>query len=180
MTDINETDMAAAGGEALPDKLSDLIARALDDMERLDRDAYRPGNGCYHGVAGGAGPTRICLAGALMAGSLGAPEGAYMSPASYCKSDPLARRKVIAVDCARDGRLLDAIVEIEFQYVDDGETYPEARARIESELSVDERQVIDRWASAPPVWANFASWWSYERFAPSMREMARQLAGVGR
>lgn len=164
----------------LPEKLSGLITCALDDMDSLDRDEYVPVAREYHHRRGGVGPTRVCLAGALMAGSLGANVNETKTPFRYAAAPEGPRNAILALNWARQGRIVEALVELSPEYQAAEETYPQAEARIESEMSEDELEVVRRWRRAPPIWSNFMGWVYYDRFAPNMRQMAADLAAVGR
>ena len=176
------TDMGeyTPGDAALPENLSGLITRALDDMDSLDRGVYVPVAREYHHRRGGVGPTRVCLSGALMAGSLGANACETKTPFSYAAAPEGPRNAILALDWARQGRIVEALVELSPEYQAAEETYPQAEARIEDEMSDDEREVVYRWRGAPPIWSNFIGWLFYDRFAAMMRQMAAELAAVGR
>jgi hypothetical protein len=91
--------------QALPDKLSDLIELALKDLELVEKDPrYRVDMSQWH--YGAEKVCVVCLAGAVIAKTLGAPRNKTYTPGK-CSSDN--RVKLRALDMVRCGYLNDAV-----------------------------------------------------------------------
>ena len=91
----------------LPDKPSELIRVALADLVKVEAmpETYSVSMGVWHHRSR-TGKCFVCLAGSVMAGSLGADASATMNPNHY---DPLTRRKLMALDSLRCGYVNDAL-----------------------------------------------------------------------
>ena len=89
----------------LPDKLSDLIDLAVKDGRRLDREMYLPNYQHWHFPAEDD-RCRVCLAGAVIAETLGAnPHQRW-----YIRdSDGNIRKKLRALNAVRQGYLSEAL-----------------------------------------------------------------------
>ena len=92
---------------ALPDKLSELIELAIHDLQAVEKDRRYVVNMCYWHMPMD-GVCEVCLAGAVMAGTLG------VSPLSLV-DDPCAEftesvsRKLLALEAVRKGMVIDAL-----------------------------------------------------------------------
>ena len=64
---------------SLPDTMSGLLATAIDDARQLDRTLYHPRCGEWH-TAWEHRPCQVCLAGSVIAGSLGASHHQTLYP----------------------------------------------------------------------------------------------------
>ena len=99
-----------------PDKLSDLLELAIADARRLDRARYTPMWMTWHRPRLQDGKCMVCLAGGVIAATLGCADDAVIEitsgestePESETISDPFWCRALWALDSARDGDWLDA------------------------------------------------------------------------
>ena len=90
-----------------PRLLSELLTLAIDDMRRLDTDTYEFNHGAWHRPDGLCG---VCLAGAVMAGTLGFNHGIKAIPILCGEWE----NYVYALDCARMGDYREA-----YEYIND-------------------------------------------------------------
>jgi hypothetical protein len=87
----------------LPKKLSELIRLALTDLRKVERNKnYKVDMNTWHTPNG---VCRVCLAGAVMAGTLGADPTTVAAPSYYGRDSG----KLAALDEVRCGYLEDAI-----------------------------------------------------------------------
>ena len=90
----------------LPSKMSDLLELAITDARKLDLEKYIPASNCFHEpVRMSHEPDsemkcQVCLAGAVMAGTLGADVGDELTPRDY---EDDTYRKLSALDSIRLG-----------------------------------------------------------------------------
>lgn len=128
----------------LPDTLSELTRIALRDLEAAEANPrYRVGMSMWHtpltetgGMATGPEKPhhcRVCLAGAVMAGTLNAPFGEFIGPTDLV---PDERGKLYALDSVRCGFLAEALSE--FYWTDSG-TDPELDHAVLERLINDPR-----------------------------------------
>jgi len=90
--------------DTLPDTLSGLLTLALDDLAKCDADLrYIVDMGSWH-EPDRQGRCAVCLAGAVMAKSLGYPHSSLF-PSSFSGS---LRCKMEALNCLRKGECIDA------------------------------------------------------------------------
>lgn len=144
---------------AAPKKLSAAIRLALDDLAKVERSkTYSVNMGVWHDPTYPEPKCTVCLAGAVMAGTLGVPPDRYASPSSHWgvntkpKSFPLSWQRVLnALNTARSGYVNLA-------------------------LSV----MHPRTADAEPMYIAVPQY-SADRpgFKRAMRKMAKQLEGLG-
>lgn len=127
----------------LPDKPSELIRVALDDLKKCEASpGYRINMNNWH-IPLGAGTCEVCLAGAVMAQSLGSSPRHDMSPPSFVGSES---KKLRALDCFRMGDAwsgtnamgfdcpdLEDLVEIP-EYRDDPEAFHKAMRALADDL----------------------------------------------
>lgn len=93
----------------LPDKLSELIYIALEDLEKIEADPrYIIDMGTWHMPNG---KCAVCAAGAVMAKRLGADPTAHISPSRF---DDDTEAKLDAIDLLRCGYLDDAADQLGF------------------------------------------------------------------
>jgi hypothetical protein len=93
----------------LPDKPSELIRVALEDMRALEEDTrYRIDMGAWHHP----GPVfcHVCAAGAVMARRLGVGPATKTSPSDF---DDETSRKLFALDCFREGQVLIGLIRLD-------------------------------------------------------------------
>jgi hypothetical protein len=95
----------------LPDKLSALIRVALADLRKVEADSrYVVNMHRWHKPVGEV--CQVCLAGAVMAQSLGIdPERHVEWPTNLATGG--AEAKMLALDCARQGDVLNALYELD-------------------------------------------------------------------
>ena len=106
--------------DCLPDKPSALIRVALADLRKCEKDKrYGIDMGNWHVPVDDGDPDEpdepacyVCLAGAVMAKSLGAPIGESKSCGSYYVDAPLVSDQLAALDEFRKGCVSDALGEI--------------------------------------------------------------------
>ncbi len=99
-----------------PAKLSDLLELAIADARRLDHALYTPMWMTWHRPRPLDGKCMVCIAGAVIAGTLGCPAGTSIDIATSDSTDPQSttitderwRRALWALDFAREGHWLDA------------------------------------------------------------------------
>ena len=97
----------------LPEKLSDLIILALGDLEKAEKsDEYIVDMIHWHNPLG-ANPTsvrqtcQVCLAGSLMAMTLGAPKDRHLTPSDFLSQE--VQNKLLALNFARMGLVNGAL-----------------------------------------------------------------------
>jgi hypothetical protein len=94
-------------GPRLPDKLSDLIGVALRDLSSCQADPeYEIDMSTWHRPESNGSVCRICLAGSVMARSLGARRDSRLNPAEY---DVDTKCKLMALDSMRSGDVQSAL-----------------------------------------------------------------------
>ena len=96
-----------------PDKLSDLIDLAITDARKLDQNRYAPTWHKWHQIDPGDGKCMVCLAGAVIAGTLGCARQTHIDiatsdsdtaePDSTIITDKRWRNALWALDSAREG-----------------------------------------------------------------------------
>jgi len=121
----------------LPDKLSDLMQLALDDLAKVEQDPqYRVNMGDWHNgttVAYGNACV-VCFAGAVMAKTLGVPSERFVTPARF---DEDTRRKLYALDKAREGYVGMALARL---------------GKRDDVCNVDMRRYVVEYAHDPKAW----------------------------
>lgn len=85
---------------SLPDTMSGLLATAIDDARQLDRTLYHPRCGEWH-TAWEHRPCQVCLAGSVIAGSLGASHHQTLYPNIF--RGPV-QHKLESIDFMRRGK----------------------------------------------------------------------------
>ena len=97
----------------LPDKLSELIRVTVKDCRSLDPDIYFPDSDSWHEPnddfygEGPPLPVRVCLAGAVIAKSLGQSSTTMVTPDSFTSSE--LNYKLEALEEVRVGKLIQAL-----------------------------------------------------------------------
>ena len=118
-----------------PAKLSDLLDLAIADARRLDDARYTPMWMTWHRPRRLDGRCMVCLAGAVIAGTLGCATGTSIDIATSDSADPQSttitderwRRALWALDSAREGDWLDAFKALHGCYPE-GELYDAVEA----------------------------------------------------
>lgn len=94
--------------KTLPDKPSDLIELALSDLEKVEKNPrYEINMSTWH--TPDRGKCSVCLAGAVIAGTLEQSIRYDLSPQSF---DENTRRKLVALDHFRLGYIGDGLQEM--------------------------------------------------------------------
>ncbi len=130
---------------ALPDKPSELIRVALADLEKCEKDPdYEIFMGVWHSPKP-AGYCEVCLAGAVIAKTLGSDKGESIAPYDYYPPSETSAKlssdtsdKLSALDKFRTGniwdglscmilplRVLDAVSDISDRSIPDYHLYPD-------------------------------------------------------
>jgi len=95
----------------LPDRPSELIRVALDDLEKCEADPrYETHMYSWHDPHDGK--CLVCMAGAVMAKRLGAPPALSLAPYSY---DFQTARKLRAIDYGRCGLLDEMLFQLNIE-----------------------------------------------------------------
>lgn len=118
-----------------PARLSELLELAIADARRLDHDRYTPMWMTWHRPRRLDGKCMVCLAGAVIAGTLGCPTGTSIDIATSDSADPKSttisdkrwRHALWALDSAREGDWLDAFRALHGAHPD-GELYDAVEA----------------------------------------------------
>ena len=155
----------------LPDRPSELIRLAIRDMKGLDREKYWPEHGMWHTPVDHDWATNwrafgkrqpqgveclVCLAGAVIAGSLNGNPGMNLAP-SKCSDDQAL--KLLALDDFRQGDFWCGVQRL---------TGPVAKAHEEA------------LADMPgPVYQDFRSWEEADRFLGELEQSAAALEELG-
>lgn len=93
----------------LPEKPSALIRLALDDLRKVERDErYGVYMGEWH-VPRDSGTCEVCLAGAVMAMSLGANIQTYSMPSDFQEQDQATTERLLALNNFRSGHIADGL-----------------------------------------------------------------------
>lgn len=142
----------------LPATLGALLRVALKDARGLDHRKYVPIAIAWHDSDPTDEDTRcgVCLGGAVMAGSLDAKTTDELTPDDYPAE---TRNRLLAIECARDGRFLDA------------HEYLGAR------LSAKQHDQVD--AIDPPTHQQFRSWPQFNQFCKGIERIATELEAIG-
>lgn len=99
----------------LPDKPSDLIELALTDLEKCESDPYYEIDmGSWHHPEDGK--CLVCLAGAVMAQSLGDNPKKVSSLARWRVRDEVTARKLSALDYFRSGGIAGGLREMRIRH----------------------------------------------------------------
>ena len=95
--------------DGLPNKLSDLLFVAIDDLKevRTDRDNYRVDMDVWHEPGEVSEICTVCMAGAVMAKSLWVDKGKYYYPADFGHD---TRHKLKAIESFRQKAFYNAVV----------------------------------------------------------------------
>ena len=149
----------------LPDKLSDLIELAVKDARSLNRDKYRPHWEYWHAsfVPEDGGMCSVCLAGAVMAGTMGVSHEVSAHPYLYSAEE---REKLLALDNVREGNV------------------PLALVKINPDISFELALEIFRWMpSSSKVfdssWGSFNDWEQFDRLLIWCSKVAVELRKLG-
>lgn len=133
----------------LPDKMSALIRVALADLAKAERSKnYKINMSAWHNPEG-ENKCEVCLAGSVMAFSLGVQANYWMMPSDFNRP---TFRKLNAIDALREGAVSEAATQLNL----DEATYEKCRAL--------NRRI--------PAYRN-------PKFKPAMRKLVRDLEKVG-
>lgn len=112
-----------------PKKLSDLIDLAINDARNLNRDRYTPLWSTWHEPHEEPGRCMMCLAGSVIAGTLGYPIGTTVevttkelatTTTAATVDDDGWREALWALDSAREGDWIGAFSALHGNYPEDG------------------------------------------------------------
>lgn len=151
-----------------PAKLSDLLDLAIADARRLDHAHYTPMWMIWHRPRSLDGKCMVCLAGAVIAGTLGCATGTSIDIAASDSADPQSttisderwRRALWALDFAREGNWLDAFRALHGAYPE-GELYDAVEA------------------VPTPADAEFHDWNQLDAHLTSLASCASELREIG-
>ena len=99
--------MTAPPADRLPPRPSDLIDLAVSDFRSLDRDRYIPNSSIYHTRDRTTSLCHVCLAGAVIAGTLGIPQEKRATPSDLTTEGRISFndfKRLMALDAARAAR----------------------------------------------------------------------------
>ena len=150
--------------DELPDQLSGLLLRACNDGANLDREIYLPTYSSWHDGQGthyGKPVCRVCLAGAVIAGTLKTPSGARFSFSS-CDYDTI--RHLTALDALREGKVEEAVKEMKIEMTKTQQTKVE--------------ELNEKWYDNLG-YSDFWDWESFERELADMVQLALDLREIG-
>ena len=107
-----------------PQKLSDLLELAIADACELERYDYKPTWTTWHRRNPGDGRCMVCLAGAVIARTLGCAAGTIIDIAAEDSTDPRSttitdepwRQALLALDSAREGHWNEAFKYLHGSY----------------------------------------------------------------
>lgn len=150
-----------------PEKLSDLIDLAIEDARSLNRTVYQPNYTVWHM----AEPEycNVCLAGAMLAGTLGEPSDMTTAPEHY--SDDW-NNALVALDSVRNGLYFEALIDLGVE--DDG--YADA-AQVPND--VEDARLAFNSALPQPVEEDFHSWEQFDQHLASLEAVADALRQRG-
>ena len=94
--------------DTLPDKLSELLALALDEADKLDRELYQPTCYYWHEFILGSERCSLCLAGFVIAGVLSGHAKINLKPPDF---NNVTRQKLRALEAVREGNFGEALME---------------------------------------------------------------------
>lgn len=151
-----------------PEKLSDLMDLAVADARGLNRNDYIPNWMTWHRRNPESGRCMVCVAGAVIAGTLECDPNTIVDIATEDSADPRAttitdeawRRALWALDSAREGHWDTAVESL-------GGSYPTGR------LS-DALDVLPR-----PEHREFNSWKEFSAHLASLACRASELRALG-
>lgn len=94
----------------LPGKLSALIRVALADLKLCEKDDhYEIWMSDWHSPSTRTGKCEVCLAGSVMAQTLGTPRSKYTAPSYFSNShSTYVQNKLYALNCLRTGEVATA------------------------------------------------------------------------
>ena len=147
-----------------PDELSDLIDLAIADARKLDRGDYTPTWMTWHRRNPANGRCMTCLAGAVIAGTLGCASETIIDIAAEDSADPRSttitdepwRKALRALDSAREGHWNEAFKNLRGSYPAD-----------------DLRDALD--ALLRPSCRAFNGWKHFDTHLASLAERANRL-----
>ncbi len=151
-----------------PGKLSDLIELAIADARKLDRSRYTPRWRTWHTPEPADSKCMVCLAGAIIAGTLGCSANVTINLSTEERGDPSSelitdvawRRALTALEQVREGDCLLAFHTLHGHIPED-------------ELS-DEIEALRE-----PTHAEFNTWKKLDAHLRSLAVRARKLRKLG-
>ena len=151
-----------------PEKLSDLLELAIADARKLDHDHYVPDWSVWHRPRPLDNKCQICLAGAVIAGTLGCPAGTDIDIFTVDETDPESinvtderwQKALGALDSAREGHWLTAVEALQ------GDCH--------------DTNVIEKLDDlGPAAHSEFGDWCQFNRHLNSLKQCASQLRELG-
>ncbi len=147
----------------LPEKISDLINMAIDDIEAIEKmENYVIDMGTWHETTkfdDGVEKCAVCMAGAVMVNTLKANYDQTIFPLSYAGNDPYTAQRLMALNSFRIGDLEGGWNDIhENEDGDNDCVWPDG---LEEDVEVDQYDV------------------NPELFKEQMRNIAKMFADVG-
>ncbi len=151
-----------------PGKLSNLIELAITDARKLDRARYTPMWMTWHRPRRTDGKCMVCLAGGVIAGTLGCPTDATIDIATGDSADPESEtisdaawsRALWALDSARDGDWTAAFRALHRR--------------------LPNNEMYDTLKAIPiPACSEFNTWNTLDAHLDSMADRAKQLRKLG-
>lgn len=163
--------------KTLPDSLSGLLELAVDNALLLDRDQYEPVAWETHvdGAEYDDGKTRIGIAGALMAGTLGIPRNVSLGGADLIMDQRNLPRKLKAVKDLSIGHIRWALMALH-SCVSDTDV-----ERLDASLSLDQVMIDGRWIMTwgdYPFNGGFKEWAEFDSMVPHWRRLIVDLRRV--
>ena len=140
---------------ALPSTMAGLLETAIEDARTLDRKTYVPHHGQWH-CADHSHACEVCLAGSLIAGTLGIGATCTVSANSF---SPRAKRLLFALDDMRIGHWTGAFRHVYYRY---------AGASL--------RQALKDIPSPNPHY--FTGWPGFQRHLDSLEQLLPQLRRI--
>lgn len=160
---MTDTDGTAKATTELPSALSALLRAAAAAGRGLDRNRYTPFAGVWHDPGPGANSAghdnwrcNVCLAGAVMSGSLQARREFFLRPEDY---PPETAERLIAIEYARDGDLIGACIRLGCEL---------------TAAAVGRLSAIDG-----ASYKQFTSWHEFDRFLSEIERVAGELETIG-
>lgn len=162
-------------GKTLPDSLSDLLELAVENALALDRDQYEPV--CWEAhTCDDEGKTRVNIAGALMAGTLGVAADATLGGADVIYDERQLPRKLQAAKYVSTGHIRWALAAL-YGCVADTDV-----ERLDASLSLEQVLLDGRWIKSwgdYPFSGKFKDWDEFDAMLPHWRKLIADLRRVG-
>ncbi len=150
-----------------PGKLSELIDLAIADARRIDRGDYLPLASAWHDPVPGH-RCMICLAGAVIAGTLGCPKDTQVEIGWAASETP-------GTTTITEGPWQDALFALNDARAGN---WPEA-LRTLGQTPADEADWQQLYRITKPVSADFHDWPQFNSHLDSLADRAKQLREIG-